>query len=146
MVRATSDWFSLWTAPWEMVRTGMAMAETAVHAQQVIAARMPLIAEAFTSPLTANHKELGRMVSEKVSASQRSVNSGSARRMRSATNAQVAALGRMAAGGWFGPMEWMAMAERNLAIAAAAVTLPGEMLSPFHSGAAANARRLKKKS
>lgn len=145
MARATSDWFSLWTAPWEMARTGMAMAETAVHAQQVIAARMPMIAEAFVSPLTANHRELGRMVSEKVSASQTSVNSRSAKRLRSATNAQAAAFSKLAGGQWFGPADWMAMAERNLAIAAAAVALPGEMFKPFHAGAAANAKRLKTK-
>jgi hypothetical protein len=145
MPRATSDWFSLWTAPWEMARTGMAMAETAVHAQQVIATRLPMIAEAFASPLTADHRELGLMVSEKVAASERSANSSSAKRLRSAANAQVAAFGRMATGQWLGPADWMAVAERNLAIAAAAVTLPGEMLRPFHSGVTANARRLKRR-
>jgi hypothetical protein len=142
MARAASDWFGLWTAPWEMARTGAAIAETAINAQQVIAARMPMIAGAFANPWTADHQELTRMVTEKVSATHRSADSRSAARLRSAMSAQAAAFGRLAGGGWFGPADWMAMAERNLAIAAAAVAIPGEMWRPFHAGAAANAKRL----
>lgn len=142
MARGTSDWFGLWMAPWEAARTSVAIAETAMNAQQVIAARLPMIAEAFANPWTANHRELSRMVTEKISASHRSADSRSAARLRSAMGAQAAAFGRLAGGGWFGPADWMAMAERNLAIAAAAVAIPGEMLRPFHAGAAANAKRL----
>lgn len=146
MARVAADWFSLWTAPWEMARTGVAIAETAVNAQQVVAARLPMIGEAFASPLTANHRELGRMVSEKVAATQSSANTPSAARLSKAMSGQAAAFGRLAGGAWFGPAEWMAVAERNLAIAASVVALPGEMWRPFHSGAAANAKRLNKRS
>jgi hypothetical protein len=147
MARWTSDWFNLWTAPLEWARTGAAVMETAVNAQAVIAARMPIIAGAMLSPWTAapwtaEGRELGLMVSEKIDAVGRSAGSRSGKRLRAALNGQAAAMGRLGGGSWFGPADWFAMAERSTAIAAAMIALPGEMWQPFHTGAAANARRL----
>ncbi|MBA2935356.1 hypothetical protein HZF05_14815 [Sphingomonas sp. CGMCC 1.13654] len=141
MVHRTSDWLSLWTAPFELARTAVAFAETAAHSQSVIAARMPIIASAMASPWTADGHELGLMVSEKVAAAGRSARSRSGARLRSALGGQTRALEAP----WIGPAAWFDIAERNVAIAAALVALPGEMLKPFHTTVTANAQRLKKR-
>jgi hypothetical protein len=145
MADRTSDWFSLWTAPLELARTAMALGETAVHSQSVIAARMPTLFAAFQNPWAADHRELALMVSEKVGAASRSARSASASAatLRRAMNGQAAALGRIGGGDLLTPIDWWGIAERNMTIAASLITLPGAMLKPFHAGVTANAKRLR---
>jgi hypothetical protein len=144
MHRRTDDWFALWTAPIEAARTAMAMGETAMQAQSVIAARLPVLFEAVQNPAKADHRELALMVTEKIGAAKGSAQSASAsaRTLRSAMKGHAATLGRLG-GGEFPTVEMIReTTEHNLAIAASLVALPGAMLRPFHAGVAANARRL----
>jgi hypothetical protein len=144
MTRRTADWTSIWTAPLEFTRTAIAAGETAMHAQAVIAARTPTLWAAAWNPWTADYRELGLMVSEKVGAARRSARSASASQatMRRAMNGQAAALKQVSGGGFLTPFDWWAVAERNMTIAASLIMLPGEMLKPFHAGVTANAKRL----
>lgn len=146
MADRSADWLSLWTAPLEFARTAMAAGETAVHAQSVIAARMPTLWAAFQNPWTADYREMSLMVSEKVGAATRSARSASASvaTVRRAMDGQAETLARIGGGALLSPFDWWGIAERNMAIAAAIIALPGEMLKPYHAGVTANAKRLGK--
>jgi hypothetical protein len=137
-------WLDLWTAPMRMAATAHAIAETAAGAQAVIAKRTPMIFQAFTSPWTADIPELTLMVSEKVSAFNASTRSMAAggETLNKAIDGQVSAMRRLGSTGWLSPMGWWDVAERNLTVVSALMTLPGDVLAPYHKGVTANARRL----
>jgi hypothetical protein len=146
MTAKPGDMAVLWTWPLEMWRFGTAMMETMTGAQRVISARLPVIAEAMRDPLSADHRELTRMVSEKVTAfgvsGRSAVAAGETVRRAATANAQ--AMGRLAGGGmlWFD--DWMRLAQGNIAAAAALTTLPATALAPLHAGVKANDKRLRR--
>lgn len=152
MFDAFNAWNRMMTAGWSMTQTGMRMAETIGAANEVMAARATLIGSAIHSPLTSDHRELARMVPEKVDAFSR---------MGSAT---VAAWWT-AQSAWVGEMQHLsAMAMRGRPITAtelaalgarmtaralesveAAAQLGSSALAPVHRKATANAKRLRRK-
>lgn len=142
MVRGSSDWSGLLMAPFEFARLATAASETMTRSQQVVTARLPTIWDAWLNPWAADLPELGLMVSEKVGAAAKASRTGSAARLNRALADQARAFGRIGGGRLPTPFDWWEMAARNATIAAAMVTLPGEMLAPFHSGVTANAKRL----
>lgn len=146
MTTTTNPIAELWMWPLHAARLGSDWMETMLATQRVISARLPTIASAMQNPLAADHVELNRMVSEKVSAfgqSGRSVQTAGAV-VRQAADANARALGRMAGGGMLWPAEWMALAEGNLAAMAAMAALPAAALAPVHSRVTANDRRLRR--
>lgn len=136
---------ALWTWPLETMRLGAAMMETLVGAQSVIAARLPMVGAALFDPLNADHRELERMVTEKVSAfriSGKSVQkAGGVARDAATSNAK--ALHALAGGGLLWPTDWMRLFETNVAAAAALATLPTIALAPIHRDVIANEKRLR---
>jgi hypothetical protein len=141
----TKDLFALWTWPLEAMKLGTDLAETMVGAQNVISARLPMMGTALTDPLHADHRELGRMVTEKVSAFRTSGKSveraGGIARDAAAANAK--AFRTVALGGLLRPNDWMRLFETNLAAVAALASLPATALTPIHQGVVANDRRLR---
>lgn len=144
MARHSLDRFGIWSAPFEFARTMTAAGETITRGQAVIAARMPGLLTAIWAPWMADHRELSLMVSEKIGATRRSAQSASAHgaTLHRAMDGQTRALGRISERGFVTPFDWFEIAERNMAIAASLIALPGEMLKPFHAGVTANAKRL----
>ncbi|UAK25711.1 hypothetical protein [Sphingomonas nostoxanthinifaciens] len=136
---------ALWGWPLESVKLGTAMMETMVGAQSVIFARLPVIGMALTDPLNADHRELGRMMTEKVSAFRTSGKSvGKAGGLaREAATSNAKAFHALVGGGLLWPADWMRLFEANLAAAAALATLPAIALAPLHQGVIANDRRLR---
>lgn len=63
-----SAWSRLVSASFEMAQTTMKVVETINASSQVVSTRSDMIGTAMRSPLDANHRELGRMVPEKVEA------------------------------------------------------------------------------
>ncbi len=144
MTTTIENMFALWMWPLGAMRLANDLAETTAATQRVIAARLPIIASAFYSPLTADHRELGRMIDEKVyaiGASGRSIETtGEAVQRASSNNAR--AFGQLASYRWIRSDRWLRLAEGNIAALAALVTLPGAMLAPFHEGVVSNDKRL----
>lgn len=136
--------WAIWTWPVKAAQLGNDLLETAVSAHSVVSARLPMIEEAMRSPWSADHQELGRMVTEKVTAFSASgraaANTGDLLRRASASNAR--ALGRVAGGGIMWPDDWLKLTETNLAAFAAMATLPTAALAPIHRGVTANRKRL----
>ena len=136
--------WAIWMWPLKAAQLGNDLLETASRAHSVISARLPMIEEAMRSPWTADHQELSRMVTEKVSAfgasGRATAHAGDLVRRASAGN--VRALGRVASGGLMWPQDWLKLAEANLAACAAMATLPGAALAPIHRGVPANQKRL----
>lgn len=141
---ATANLMKLWLWPLEAAKAATHIYEVAVATQSVLAARLPILSGAMSDPLTADHRELSLMLSEKVDAfgrSQRSVAQANEKIRRTAER-NARDLGHLAGGGLLGPGDWMKMAERNIALGAALLALPMEALAPVHKGVTANARRL----
>ena len=142
--KSAAPWLDLWLAPFQIAATVQAATETMQNTAAVLTKRLPMISEAFASPLTANHAELARLIPEKVAAFQGSgkVASKAVRQMRSVMTDQASALGKLTGQGWISPFECWQMVERNVAISVALAALPGAMLAPYHDGVSANAKRL----
>ena len=142
--KSAAPWLDLWLAPFQIAATVQAATETMQNTAAVLTKRLPMISEAFGSPLTANHAELARLVPEKLAAfrGSRKAVSKAGLKLRSALNDQAAALGQLSGRGWLSPFEWWQVIERNAAIAVSLAALPGEMLAPYHEGVSANAKRL----
>lgn len=140
-----ADMMKLWLWPLEAFQATARVMETSAASQSVIGARLPMISHAMSNPLSANHSELSRMVTEKVEAFGRSqrVLAVAGQEIRRAGHANAAAFGRLAGGIVLGPADWMSMFERNLSLAATLMTLPTKAMAPIHRGATANARRLR---
>jgi hypothetical protein len=135
---------ALWLWPFEAAKLARAYWETAFGAQRVISARLPMIRTAFQDPLSADHRELSRMVVEKVDAFHMSGNAiaavGKALKTTGSTNAQ--AYGRLTGGALLWPVEWLRLFESNLATIALLAALPGTALGPIHRRVTANDQRL----
>ena len=144
MASMTQNIWTLWSWPLLAGRWASDWAEMAASSQRVIATRLPMIATAFATPLLADHRELTRMVSEKVDAFGTSQGraAGAMKQVTRASTANARAAGRVAGGGLIGPVEWMTLVEVNVAAMAAMVLMPTGMLAPLHRGATANDRRL----
>lgn len=143
----STNLMKMWFWPWEAAQLTARLMETCVATQSVLGARLPMIADAITNPIGANHGELTRMVTEKVSAFGRSHGTMAAagRAVQRTGEANAAAFGRLAGGGLLGPAEWMSIFERNVALATTLMALPMQAMAPVHSGVTANARRLGKR-
>jgi hypothetical protein len=143
---SSANLLKLWFWPWEAALAVTRAMETATAAQKVLAVRLPMISAAAMNPVMADHGELALMVSEKVEAFRRSGLSVSRAGdiVQRTASAHMRDLEHMAKGGFYGPWEWVVMAERNLLIAATLVALPLQALAPIHQGATANARRLRR--
>lgn len=144
MTRAGSM-MTFWFWPWEAARIASRLVETAVATQTVLAARLPMISAAMANPFEADHREMSLMLSEKVEAfgrSGRSVSKAGATVQRVA-NANARDLTRLGGGG-LSATDWMALFERNMAMATALMTLPMDALAPIHKGVTSNARRLRR--
>lgn len=147
MTSAIENGLAIWMWPLTAAQLTRDWFETMTSARSVIDARMPMISAAWTNPLTADYRELIRMVTEKTSAfgqSQKSIETAQSK-VRHASEANARALGRVSGGGWLGLSEWTQILERNLEIAGTLAMLPTAALAPIHSKATANARRLVKK-
>lgn len=147
MASGVKNGMTLWMWPLTAAQLASDLVETMTRARSVIDARMPMIAAAWTNPFTADHRELTRMVTEKTSAfgqSQRSISSAQ-EKVRRASEANARAFLQLSGGGWLGWSEWTQVLQRNLEIATTLVMLPTAILSPVHSKATANARRLVRK-
>ena len=139
-----SGMLDLWMWPLHTVRLMGDATETMLGAQRVVAARLPTIAAAARNPWTADHAELGRMITEKVDAaglSGRAASSAIAGAQKAA-NANLAAAARLARGDMLWPTDWMTLAAGNVAAASAMMTMPAAALAPISSRVAANDRRL----
>lgn len=144
-MRSIEGLTALWLWPWTVAQTQRALVETALGAQKVVAARLPIIAAATKEPWSADYPELFRMVGEKSDAfglSQRKV-TAAARKIRFAGEANARDFGRLTGGTWLGPADWIAMAERNLAAWSALASLPGDALAPVHRRLVSNERRMR---
>jgi hypothetical protein len=142
-----TDMMKLWFWPWEAFQATTRLMETSVASQSVLGVRLPMISEAISDPLGADHRELSRMVTEQVDAfgrSQRAL-AVAGEAMQRTGSANAAALGRLATGRVLGLADWMAMFERNVSLATTLMTLPMRAMAPVHKGVTANARRLRKR-
>lgn len=152
MFDAIDAWTRVANAGWSMVQTGLRMAETMGAANDVVAARTALIGSAMRSPLTGDHRELARMVPEKVEAFS-SVGSAGVSAWWAAQSAwadEMQHLGAIAMRGRAPtPGEWTALASRmarvGLESVEAVARLGSASIAPVHRKATANARRLKRK-
>jgi hypothetical protein len=140
----TENMFALWTWPFQMATYATDLAETALSAQKVVAARMPMIAAAVQNPGGGGHGEMVRMVGEKMRAadlSRRSIERAHSTAQRAASS-NARALGRIATGQFLWPSQWLQLVEANMAAAAAMVQLPSAALAPIRTRASSNVRRL----
>ena len=145
MARWNENLFTLSMWPIAATTFAMDLGETVLGARQVIDTRLPMIRAAWADPLRTDVVEMGRMVSEKVDAfgtSHQTLRAAS-ERIRSATQANAKALGRLSGGGVLWPSDWFEIAERNLEIFTTLAALPAAVLKPVQSKVKANARRLR---
>jgi hypothetical protein len=124
--------------PWSMWTLGMRSAQMAFEtfeaSARVINHRTPLIQAAARNPLTADHAELGTMVTEKMAAfSQAGIAA-----MTGMATLQRIWLGALTAGGaraGSGSARMLEQANRSMV----------QAMTPIHKAATANARRLGRK-
>jgi hypothetical protein len=112
--KSAAPWLDLWLSPFQMAATVHAATETMQNTASVLTKRLPMISEAFASPLTANHAGLARLIPEQLAAFQGSGNAASndVHQMRFAMSDQASALGKLTGQGWISPFEWWQMVER----------------------------------
>jgi len=147
-----NGWLRLMQSGLSMGQTGLRAIETLHAAGHVIAARTAIINAAILSPFTADHRELSRMVPEKVEAFSRSgmATASAWRAAQSACFGHMQHLGIMALRGRSPTTaEMVDLGERvsalTLGAAEATARLSASALAPLHSGVMANARRLSKR-
>ncbi|WP_439813859.1 hypothetical protein [Zavarzinia sp. CC-PAN008] len=137
-----------------MVRTGIAAAETMVAAGTVIGHRTALIADAMQRPWAADHRELGRMVPEKVMAFGQSGSNVMQALIQSQRELErycgdVGACARDMAFAAPGSLPMARLIDGAMAQSARAATsglaAVDAALAPIHKRAVANARRLTRK-
>ena len=153
MFDAFDAWSRMLTAGCSMTQTGLRMVETMGAANEVVAARSAVIGSAIRSPLTGDHRELGRIVPEKVDAFSR-VGSASVAAWWAAQSVwagEMQHLGTMAMRGRAPTASELAafgdrMAKVGLEAVEAAARLGSTTVGPVHRKATANARRLSRKS
>lgn len=151
MIGAFESWSRIMAASVASMTTGMKMLETSQASSRVIAARTDMISAAFTSPLTANHLELSRMVPEKVEAFSRAGTSisniwwgmSAAWMSQSQQITALAMRGRLPTAIDLAALHGSATAHA-LAMMDASVDMGTKSLAPIHRAATANAVRLAK--
>jgi Phasin protein len=139
--------------------------ELALAAGRVVAARQALGLEALAQPLTADHAEFARMISEKVAAfsdaalaaGHRSAKIAQQATRFAATDATLAAGAALRLWSCRSPADLFALqsrfaaawfdraASRSIAVASAATNAQRDMLAPIHAAATGNDRRLTRK-
>ncbi|MBT2186780.1 hypothetical protein [Sphingobium nicotianae] len=152
MLDVFTSWTRLMAAGTSIAETGLRAFETARAAGEVIAARTPIIETAMRSPLTGDHRELARMVPEKVEAFSRA-GSAAVSAWWTAQSAWMDHLQHFHAaalrGGVPTPADLGRLGERNttalLEAVEATVQLASDTLAPIHTKATSNARRLRGK-
>lgn len=144
--------FDMWTrmmnAGLDMAATGQRMNETMIAAGSVVRHRGQTIDAAMRNPLTADHAELGLMMSEKAEAFTSAGTSMATDMMKIQMDmfAQASAVVAMMATGR--PPSTRAagmMAKRSERIMTRAMGSGGRALAPIHAKATANAKRLAKR-
>ena len=137
--------------PWHewqrLIRAGTMWGETMSAAHAVVGHRSKTIETAMNDPSTADHAELGRMISEKGMAFG-AAGASLARdyfAMHADMSAQAAAFGKMMLGQLPTPRATQAMLNRNQRLGSAALTSSIRALTPVHRTAIANAKRLGKR-
>lgn len=147
-----AGWSRLIASGAEATRTGLRAVDAMNAAHTVIAARTTIIRAAMADPLGADHRELGRMMPEKVSAFSRAgaATVGAWWAGQSAWMGQMHHLGRMATlGRPPSPAELLDLNARFAALALgsieAATRLGANSLAPVHRQVTANARRLQRR-
>jgi hypothetical protein len=141
-------WTQAWRGSAVMFDTAAKAAETLTASRFVIDQRSRIIEAAAHDPLSGNHRELNRMVPEKVIAFSKSHASAAAdlesiRRLTFANFSQATAIamkGRAPV-----PAEASQMAARAMEIASLSVNAAAKALAPIHRTATGNARRLSRK-
>jgi len=122
-------WFDMWM---ESCTTGLRLAETMVAVPAVVDARMPLIRDAASNPLTGDWPELYEMVAEKVEAF--TLAGLSLTRDMQAIQAEMLRPARSVT----------AAVASSARIGQRAVGAAGRALAPVHAAATGNARRLRR--
>lgn len=148
-----TNWTRLMAAGVSMAETSLRAFETVKAANDVVAARTPLIGAAARSPMTADHRELARMVPEKVEAFSRA-GSATVSAWWTAQSAWMVQWQHFHAAALRGRAPTAAelgrLGERNMAALIEAIEatakLASDTLRPVHSRATSNARRLKARS
>jgi len=145
MARA-NDLMTIWLWPLSLMRAHFDYLEMVLGAQAVVGARLPLIASALQSPLTADYRELTRMVTEKSDAYRLShaAFASAGRIIQAASEANARDLGALSGGTMLSAAQWQAMITRSLKAGAAFARLPGAALAPVHGRVRANAKRLRR--
>lgn len=152
MLDAFDTWNRMLAVAWSMTQTSMRMAETMGAANDVVAARTALIGSAIRSPLAGDHRELGRMVPEKVDAFSRVGSAGIAAwwAAHAVWAGEMRHFGALAMRGRAPtPVELVVLGDRmarvGLESLEAAARLGSATVTPVHRKATANARRLNRK-
>lgn len=152
MFNAFDAWARMVSASWSMTQTGLRAAETMSAANDVVNARTALIRSAIASPMTADHRELGRIVPEKAEAFSRAGSTALTAWWagQSALANEMQQLGAMAMHGRPPTVTELAelgsrMASLQLETFEAAARLGSATVTPVHRKVTANARRLKRK-
>jgi hypothetical protein len=137
----------IWRDWQRMMRAGTMWSETMTASQAVVGHRSRTIESAINDPFSADHAELGRMVSEKTKAFGAAGSSlaRDALSMQADLTAQAAAVGAMMMGQVPTPRATQAMIGRAQRLGSATLASSIRALTPVHKAATANARRLGKR-
>tara|TARA_B110001454_G_scaffold218985_2_gene248937 strand:+ start:1732 stop:2178 length:447 start_codon:yes stop_codon:yes gene_type:complete len=144
MPNSFSNAYTLMMWPWTQARTNGEWLEMISDAQQVMAARMPTLWQAFLSPMQADHKEIGLMWSEKSAAFGRSAHAvdRARRHLEIAGNQQRKIVDKAQSGRLVTIFDLLEATEQTLMAMATLALLPTEALKPVKSAVAANSKRL----
>ncbi|MBB5684144.1 hypothetical protein [Sphingobium boeckii] len=141
-------WTRMMTAGLDMAATGQRMNETLVAAGSVVRHRGETIDAAMRNPLTADHAELGLMMSEKTEAfaSAGMAMATDIMKLQMDMFAQAGAVAAVMATGRLPSSQTAnAIAQRSERILVRAMGSGGRALAPIHAKATANAKRLAKR-
>lgn len=141
-------WIQAWRGGAIYMETATKMAETLHASHSVIDTRTRMIQAASSNPLTADYRELNRMVPEKVAAFSKSgaAISGDLDAMyRLAAANMTQAANIMTSGRVPNPGEIAQMSSRSLAMMTTGMNATGKALAPIHHTATGNAKRLSRK-
>jgi hypothetical protein len=141
-------WIQAWRGGAIYMETATKMAETLQASHSVIDTRTRMMRDASSNPLSADYRELNRMVPEKIAAFSKSgmAISGDIDAMYQLAAANMTqAANIMTSGRVPNPSEMAQMSSRSVAMMATGMNATGKALAPIHSTATGNARRLSRK-
>ena len=144
MPNSFSNAYTLMMWPWTQARTNGDWLKMISEAQQVMAARMPTLWQAFLSPMQADYQEMGLMWSEKSTAfgvSAREMNRAR-RHLEIAGDQQRKIVDKVQSGRLVTIFDLLEATEQTLMAMATLALLPTEALKPVKSAVAANSKRL----